>query len=359
MKTLDKYVTREMVVPFVAGFAVVLVLLVGNIVYNNIAIIVAKIRQWPDIIYYILLQTPYFVMLSLPSGALFGCSLAVSRLARDSEITMMRMAGVSVRRIFLPVFVVGALVSVVAYAFQEGVTVWAERESVKVLRRLWAAPGPPPIEANVFFRAENYWFYVGSVTRKGNKLLLGNVMVYEAPTTVGFPTLMTAESAAEENHVWVLKNGTIFRANAQGDPELYGRFKRNKLDLRRPLTDYFVQEQKTPRAMSIAELRQQMRMLKAGGFDRRAYQLEYGYKLAIPLSSLVLVLCIAPLSLRFGKGGGFMGVLIGIVVLFFYWNVILFSRVLGETGGLSPALAGWSEVVIFTILGAFLMWKIE
>jgi len=359
MKTLDKYVAKEMVVPFVAGFLVVLVLLVGNIVYNNIGIIVAKIRQWPDLIYYILLQTPYFVMLSLPSGALFACSLAVSRLARDSEITMMRMAGLSVRRIFLPVFVAGALVSAVAYAFQEGVTVWAERESVKVLRRLWLAPGPPPVEANVFFRVDNYYFYVGSVTRQGGKLQLGNVMIYEPPTTGGFPTLTTARSAAEENHVWVLKDGITFRINAQGDPELFARFPRMKLDLRRPLTDYFVQEQKTPKAMSISELREQMKLLKAGGLEGKAYQLELGYKLAIPLSSLVLLLCVAPLSLRFGKGGGFMGVLIGIVVLFFYWNVILFSRVLGETGGLSPVLAGWSEVIIFTILGAFLMWKIE
>ena len=51
--------------------------------------------------------------------------------------------------------------------------------------------------------------------------------------------------------------------------------------------------------------------------------------------------------------------LIGIIVLFFYWNVILFSRVLGETGGLSPVIAGWSEVIIFSALGALLMWKCE
>ena len=92
---------------------------------------------------------------------------------------------------------------------------------------------------------------------------------------------------------------------------------------------------------------------------RDSYQLEYGYKLAIPLSSLVLMLCVAPLSIRFGRGGGFMGVLIGIVVLFFYWNVILFSRVLGETGGLPPLLAGWSEVIIFSAIGVLLLWKVE
>ena len=359
MKTIDKYVAREMMVPFVTGFSVVLVLLIGNIVYNNIGIIVSRLGQWRDVLYYILLQTPYFVMLALPSGALFWCSLAISRLARDSEITMMRIAGIRVMRIFLPIFVVGALISIVAYVFQERVTVWAERESVQVLRRLWMAPGPPPVEANVFFKVDNYTFYVNSVQRKAGKLVLGDIMIYEPSIGSGFPSLTTAHSAVEENHVWVLKNGTTFRINKDGDPELVGHFETMKLDLRRAITDYFMHEQKAPKAMTISELRQQMSMLDKSGLKTNNYQLEYGYKLAIPLSSLILLFCVAPLSLRFGRGGGFMGVLIGIVVLFFYWNVILFSRVLGETGGLPPALAGWSEVIVFSVLGAVLMWKVE
>lgn len=359
MKTLDRYVAREMLVPFVAGFLIVLVLLVGNIVYNNIGLIVSRLKQWPDLLYYILLQTPYFVMIALPSGALFGCSLAVSRLARDSETTMMRMAGISVRRIFLPIFVVGALISAAAYVFQEGVTVWAERESAKVLKRVWMAQGPPPVDANVFFKVDNYYFYVNSVKRTGDKLELSNVMVYEPPAGPGFASLTTAKSAVEENHVWVLREGITYRVGRDGEPELVGHFRKMKLDLRRAISDYFAQEQKTPKAMSIGELKQQMDLLDSSGLDDKAYKLELGYKLAIPLSSLVLMFCVAPLSLRFGRGGGFMGVLIGIVVLFFYWNVILFSRVLGETGGLPPAIAGWSEVIVFSLLGALLMWKVE
>ncbi len=359
MKTLDKYIVREMIIPLAAGFFVVLVLLVGNIVYNNIGIIVAKIKQWPDVIRYIALQSPYFVVLSLPSGALFGSSLAVSRLARDSEITMMRMAGISVRRIFLPIFLVGALISLIAYTFQEGITSWADRESVKVLKRLWATPGDLAIQANVFFRADNYYFYVGSVNRSGKTYILENVMVYELPASSGYPTLTTARSATMKNGVWVLHEGTNYRIDRDGDLKLVVKFRSMKLDLRRSIADYILQEQKSPRGMSIMQLREQINLLRTSGLDARSYQLEYNYKLAIPLSSLVLVLCVAPLSLKFGKSGGFMGVLIGIVVLFFYWNVILFSRVLGETGGLPPVLAGWSEVVIFTVLGLFLVWKVE
>ena len=112
--------------------------------------------------------------------------------------------------------------------------------------------------------------------------------------------------------------------------------------------------------MSIGELREQMKILAKSGLQGgQRTSSRYGYKLAIPLSSLVLMLCVAPLSLRFGRRGGFMGVLLGIVVLFFYWNVMVFSRLFGENSLLPAALAGWSEVIVFTALGAFLLWKVE
>jgi lipopolysaccharide export system permease protein len=237
--------------------------------------------------------------------------------------------------------------------------VWAEQESATVLRRLWAAQGPPPVEANVVFKVDNYSFYVNTVDHRDGKLVLGGVSVWERPVAGGYPTYTTAESAVEENDVWVLKNGSTILVKRDGDVEVVCHFRKMKLDLRRSLADYLAESRKTPKGMSLGELREQMKLLDRTGLKTDQFKLEYGFKLAIPLSSVVLMLCVAPLSMRFGRGGGFMGVLIGIVVLFFYWNVILFSRVLGETGGLSPALAGWSEVIVFGVMGAVLMWKSE
>ncbi|MFQ3550127.1 MAG: LptF/LptG family permease [Armatimonadota bacterium] len=359
MKTLDKYVAKEALVPFITGFSVVLILLIGNIVYNNINIIVSKIEFWPQLLYYILLQTPYFVMLALPSGALFGCSLAVSRLARDSEITMMRMAGISVKRIFLPLIAISLIISLVAFIFQEKVTSWAAVKSNEILRQLWLAPGAPPIQANVFFRVDNYYFYVNTVNKNEGNLILQDILLYEPPVGTGYPTLTTAKIAKEKNQVWTFENGHTFQINQEGEPVLISSFEKMELNLHQAIQDYILQEEKTPQAMNINELRESLEKLKEGGLETKTQELELGFKLAIPLSSLVLTLCIAPLSLRFGRSGGFMGVLIGIGVLFFYWNVILFSRVLGETGGLPPYLAGWSQLIIFGILGILLLWKIE
>jgi len=348
-----------MVTPFVAGFLVILILLLGNIVYNNMNIIVDNIGKWRTIFYYILLQSPNFVMLSLPSGALFGCSLAISRLVKDNEITVMRASGISLLRIFLPVFAVGLLLSGCAYLFQEKVTVWAEKESVQVLKRLWNSQGAPPIQADVFFKVDRYYFYVNQVSTEAGQPVLHGVMIWEPPSGPGFATLTTADTAQQVKKVWVLKHGRIVRVNAAGDPELVGTFETSVLNIHQDLSDQWFAQQKEPKGMSIGELRLQMDQLRKTGQPTKEFQLEYGYKMAIPLSSLVLMFCIAPLSVKFGKGGGFTGVLVGICVLFLYWNVILFSQLLGKLGGLPPLLAGWSEVIIFTIAGAVLVWKME
>ena len=360
MKTLDRYVAREMAVPFIAGFSVVLILFVGTIVYNNIPLIGSRLNLWPQLLWYVLLQTPRYTMLALPSGALFGCSLAISRLTYDSETTMMRMAGVSAKRIMLPLFVIGALLCCTAYVFQEKVMVWAEQKSTEVYMQLARAPGPLPIQAKVYFQADNYCFYANTVHKQGNGYVLSKVMIYEPPATMqDFPTLTTADSATERGRVWTLHNGTIFRVGKSGDPELVGRFESMKLDLRQALAQYINQAQKPVEAMSIGELGKQMKILAGSGLNSDAYRLEYGSKLAIPLSSLVLMLCVGPLSLRFGRRGGFMGVLLGIVVLFLYYNVMVFSKLFGQTNLLPPMLAGWSEVVIFSAFGAFLLWRSE
>lgn len=349
-----------MVVPFIAGFSVVLILFVGTIIYNNTPLIGARLQQWPMVVYYILLQTPRYTMLALPAGALFGCSLALSRLAADSETTMMQMAGISAKRILLPLFFIGALLCTSAYLFQEKVTVWAEQRSVEVYRQLANAPGPLPIQARVVFWADNYCFYVSNVQRQGRDLVLSKVMIYEPPRGInGFPTLTTAETATERNRVCILRNGTVFRTDAAGEPELIGNFESMKLDLRHAMSNYINQGQKLPEAMSIGELRGQMRVLSKSGIKSDNYKLELGSKLALPLSSLVLILCVGPLSLRFGRRGGFMGVLLGIVVLFFYYNVMVFSKLFGQNSLLPASIAGWSQVVVFAALGAYLLWRVE
>jgi len=358
MKTLDKYVFKELVVPFIAGFAIILVFFFGTVIYDNIQFIVSRLRQWPDVLYIIFLRTQPYVLMALPSGTIFGSAIAVSRLSRDSELTAMRVAGASLRRIFLPIFLAGLVASALGYVYQEKVIVWAEKQTNETYNRIMRAPGPTPVQADVFFRVDQLYFYVSNVARTPKGMVLSNVMIYE-PTSTGFPTLTTAKQAVETNQVWKLMDGRIYRMGIDGEALLTAKFKSLKLDLRKPISSYLANAQQLPKTLTILELRKRIADLKRTGADPRSSLLEYEFKLALPLGSLVLVFCVTPLALRFGKSGGFTGALVGIFIFFFFWQAVIYSKVIGEAGGLAPVIAGWLAIVLFGVLGLLLSSRME
>jgi lipopolysaccharide export LptBFGC system permease protein LptF len=358
MKTLDKYVFRELAVPFIAGFAIILVFFFGTVIYDNIQLIVSRLRQWPDMFYMIFLQTQKYVLMALPSGVIFGAAVTVSRLSRDSELTAMRVAGASLRRIFLAIFMAGVIASAIGYVYQERVIVWAEKQTIETYNRIMRAPGPTPVQANVFFRVDQLYFYVSNVARTPRGMVLSNVMIYE-PSPTGFPTLTTAKQAVETNQVWKLEDGRIYKMGSEGEALLTGKFKSLKLDLQKPIGSYLASAQQLPKTLTIPELQKRIKELVRTGADPRSSLLEYYFKLALPLGPLVLVFCVTPLALRFGKSGGFTGTLVGIFIFFFFWQVVIYSKVIGEAGGLNPMYAAWLAIAIFGVLGLLLSSRME
>jgi len=93
-------------------------------------------------------------------------------------------------------------------------------------------------------------------------------------------------------------------------------------------------------------------------------ELDYHFKLSVPFSCMVMALCCPPMALRFAKGGGFVGTLLSICLVFVYWNTLLLARMLGtpSPGGqplLQPVVAAWSQNVLFVVLGLIVLKKSE
>ena len=87
--------------------------------------------------------------------------------------------------------------------------------------------------------------------------------------------------------------------------------------------------------------------------------LDYQLRFSIPLSCLIFALMAAPLSLRFARGGSFWGILLSIVLGFIYYNTIFFAKIMGTNGVIPPVVAGWSQDILFGLLGVFLISREE
>ena len=111
--------------------------------------------------------------------------------------------------------------------------------------------------------------------------------------------------------------------------------------------------------MNSRDLKDYIRYLQEKRSDTLRYQAQLYNNYAFPFSSLVMVFIAIPFSFLMGNRGALFGIGIAVGVSMIYWGVLgIFSSV-GATGVLSPLLAAFAPLVLFTLVSVFLFFKIK
>jgi len=348
-----------MIAPFLISVFAFVWLFVGQVLYENINLIWERQISFSVVMKLLALHVPWALGMALPLAVLFGASLSVNRLARDSEITSARMSGVPVFRIFLPILVVGAVVSVLAFWMGERVTPKANREIRETMRYIVGMQPVPILQENVFFSSQGYYFYVGRVDRSApGTVKLENVMLYESPPPGELPMLVTAKWATSNNDLWTLHDGVTHKLGPDGLTQFELKFPEMQLNLKQAMQDLW-NTQKTTEEMNAGELEKQIALFGGSGRETRQMLVDWHFKLSIPLSCFIFALCAAPLSLRFARYGSYSGLFMSIVIMFLYRINIVWGQLFGLSGKVPPFIAGWSQDIIFGLLGLYLIWQEE
>lgn len=359
MKLLDKYVLKEMISPFLITVCAFIWMLVGDMLFANVKLVIERHVPLILVLKMLALKVPWSLGYALPLAVLFASSLAVNRLARDTEVTAIRMAGTPVMRIFCPILILGLAVSILTYWVGETVTPRSEQE---FRRTMWYVVGMQPvpeIQENVFFASQGYHFYVEKVDRSIPKQVrLQNIMIYETPIMGSFPMIITAKWATSKNNVWTLNDGVNHKLGPDGLMQYETKFAEMNLDLKQAMQDLW-QTQKTSEEMSAKELQKEITLYGGAGQEVTRLSVDWHLKLSVPLACLIFALCAAPLSLRYAKYGGYAGLFLGIVIMFLYQINKVWGQMLGLSGTIPPFVAGWSQNIIFGLIGLYLIWREE
>jgi lipopolysaccharide export system permease protein len=357
MKLIDRMLLSELLVPFLVGTLAVVLMLIGNMLFFYAEPLFAKGVPIVAVLQMIIYHTPYLLVLTLPVATALSVSLAVNRLARDLEIVVLRNAGASLKRIFLPLLVAGLAISVVNFWLEESVVPHAERQFRRVRDRIFLMQTAPLFRSNVVFRVRDYAFYIGLVESvQGNRAELRDVQVWEMPVA-GYARTILAPRAVYDDGIWRFygahvhiygEDGFAIDARASGEITINLRVALEEL-LSPPL----------PEETNAAELRRQAQELEKAGMPATRLWVGYYFKFSIPFACAVFALCSAPLALTFARAGSFMGVLLAIILVFLFWNTLLLARLLGNQGILPPVVAAWAPNILFGAAGLLVRWRLE
>ncbi|MEP6755685.1 MAG: LptF/LptG family permease [Chthonomonadales bacterium] len=381
MKRLDRYLVREMIIPFLIGQGAVVLMLTGTVLYNNADIFLTAHIPVLGILKVAAYFIPYLVSLTMPVAMAIAASLLVSRLARDTEITVMRAAGISLRRIFLPLTMLGLALSIVDFYFGEQVVPWSNRKYEQTITELSRATNifTPQSQQVIQSKDRKLTAYIEGLQLQpnSNKALLTNVMILRRDNGNSAPTVMLADTADYENGIWTLHDARIHTYGRRGLDDKFVIAKSMRIDFRLAEQTFMGIPMQLPLYSAAATrtwadlketLGMQQEMVRkqraAGNMTAKVDPntlLEYHFKLSVPFSCLVFAIVCPPLALRFAKAGNFMGVLLSICLVFVYWNMLLAAKIIGTRFPelLPPIAAAWGQNVLFVMIGGWFLWRGE
>lgn len=274
-----------------------------------------------QIIQYVILTIPKTLYEVFPMAALIGSIMGLSTLARDSELIVMRAAGVSVQRIVFSVLKVGIVLAIISMFMGEVVAPFTEDRAISVKAESIVNNSGRRGDFGVWLRDENTYVNIGEVL-PGQQLRLMNIKIFEFDSQNFLRFLSTAREgeyqAAEQTGTrrdrWLLKGlrRTMINEESSAADEVTAAYWSTVLD-----PEILKIYQVKPEQLSIWQLREYIAHLGSNKQDTSTYELEFWSKIVTPFATLVMLILAVPFVFKEARSGNlgrslFSGIMIGL-----------------------------------------------
>lgn len=308
---------------------------------------------------YVLALMPDHLYDLLPIGVLIGCVLVLSRLALNSEFTIMRTSGLGPGRMLATLLGMGALFSVLTMSLGDYIAPASNRlaDRIKGEQRASGAWLRDKQEAGQFF--------VRVSALQGADGQVQNVTILQFDGLGHLQTRIDAQTGQIQQEVWNLQQVRISHYPAyipasQEQSLDAGSIRYENLQQYQWPSNLSAEMVKTamvsPGSMATFDLYRYTEHLKANQQNPAKYEIALWRKVLYPLSCLVMVMLALPFAYlhhRNGTAAGyvFAGVMIGIG--FYLFNNV--ANHIGDLRGWTPWLAAALPSMVFgsVALGTF------
>ncbi|MBS1706372.1 MAG: LptF/LptG family permease [Armatimonadetes bacterium] len=358
IRKLDRYILREMIVPFLIGTLAVVLMFQANLLIALFKSLNLANVPTLAILKLIALKTPYFLNMTLPVGIALASSLAISRLARESELTAMRSAGMPIRRVIRPVLFAGVVISLLNYWVVEFVMPRSEFSARKLANEINMLALAPDVRANVVLSIKNYSATIGLVTRsKNGDLMLNDILLVERRAR-GELVLITSDSGSYRQGNWSIERPYFRYMN--GNSLLAVESKEKPLQLIEPISVPDLFQQPSNDEMRVKELLKVIDQRRKMKQDTRQQEVTLQTRFSVPAACLVFSLVGPVFAFGLRRSGPFVGVLLSLIMVLLYYNAFVIStEIVGRLGWAPPWVAAWLPDIVFFVFGLIALWRSE
>ena len=356
---LDRYLAFRFLRTIIVSVASFVIVFVSVDAFDHFSRWVDRDVSIATFLRYYFYGLPYIIVLVLPVAVLLSSLFLVTSLSRRNELVAMRGAGISIPRILLPLFAIGALASLFELGVGDFVVAEASYRQSVVKREVIDRLEP----VNYSMRNDFAWKSpTGAILDigfyNGQTAVMSDVTIEWLDDSARITRRMDMDRMIWVDSSWTAV-GAVERIFGPSGALVYTEGDTLPvLGILETPTD-FATRQKATTEMNFFELRAYIAKVEAAGGDARGDLVELFLKLLFPISNLIMVLVGAPLALRNSKAGKASGIGLAILLAFIFFSLLRFGQTLGHNGALPPLVAASLADVVFIIIGLMLLARVS
>jgi len=373
LKTIDRYLIREVIPPAFLALIIFTFLLLIPPVMDQLQNLVAKGVSFGVATKMLAMLVPQSLGLTIPMALLVGTLIGLGRMSGDREAVALLACGVSPYRLLRPLLTLAALGA--------GVHLWVMIQAIpdanQTFRELTYSVVSQQMENDVkpqlFFTNFPGWvIYVRDLPKTGGwkDVLIADTKQPDKPDLYMAREGRLILNREQQTVALVLRDGTRYsnRSTDGKEIETY-RFQEGltiKLDPQSVFPNF--QLMRGINELTIQQLREQIADKQAHGLAVHQELMTIQQKYSFPVACLVFVIIGLALGLTVAREGKVAGFVVGIAVIFSYYILLYLAESFtkgyyaGDGGGLRPHyvanLARWFPNLVLLPFGIVaLIWR--
>jgi len=359
VRILDRYVVKKFFEPFlfcIVGFVLVWFLFD---ISDNLKNFMKGEAMLSQIVEYYWSQIPEIVILCIPIATLLSLLYSLTAMSRHNEIVSMLGAGVSTVRILIPLFVIGLLLT--------GVSTYFNYESVpraaflrEELRRdiRERQNYEKAIWKHLYRNREGFrtWYMAGyyHVDQKAY-----HVQIIQQDEQGNITEQYYAREASYDSALkaWILTKGMYVQMDGNEEERKREMFDSRMIRNWNETPWNIASSALKAEYLSVPELREYLAR-NANLPERRLapFRTQLQYRWAMPWLCFLTVLLTAPFGIIYSRRGVLAGVTVALFLFFSLVFVGYASIAFGMGNYISPYMAAWGPLVVYLVIGIFLLW---
>lgn len=409
--TVYKYILIEFLFSFTIAFLFFFFIFFVNQLLLMAEEILSKDVSFFNVSLIILYSLPAIIAFALPFASLVGGLMSIGRLSSDNEILAMQASGISYKRIFIPVVIIGIFLSLISFVVSDYFLPVSTIKFGKLYREILYSSPELELESYSIKRYQDSILITGEVDNKtihniviidkteennnrvitADKASLTSELDSEGVTSLKLDNVFSLTSLLKQrgdfnyftstkmiynillkNISFSIRNLTpremssidVYKSIYQKEEKLnisifqnerqIGNLTENLFNLYYSNSDIILPLEKTYKEILIKK--------NKSFLDRnlQIYKIEFNKKFAVPLACLIFLYFSFPISLSSKKSSKSLGFGIGLFVSIFYWSLLFAGQTMGIRMNFSPFFSMWiPNIVIFSLGTIFIVLRFK